>query len=86
MLAEVLDKDVKFLPFCFLLAAELLNQSLNNFSKASGWVVNAKKSEIMFIYVSDVTSVDGILVKDVVKYLGFYICKSAVWKRLRLLM
>ncbi len=31
----------------------------------------------MFIYDSDVTSVDGILVKDVVKYLGIYICKSA---------
>ncbi len=40
-------------------------------------VVNTKKSEIMFIHDSDATSVDGILVKDVVKYLGIYICKSA---------
>ncbi len=55
----------------------LIIQSLNIFSKASGLVVNTKKSEIMFIHDSDVTSVDGILVKDVVKYLGIYICKSA---------
>ena len=31
----------------------------------------------MIIHNSDVTSIDGILVKNVVKYLGIYICKSA---------
>ncbi len=34
-------------------------------------------SSSMFIHDSDVTSVDGILVKDFVKYLGIYICESA---------
>lgn len=42
-------------------------QNLNVFSKASALIVNTKKSEIMFIHDSDVTSVDGILVKNVVK-------------------
>uniref|UniRef100_A0A9J8DK74 Reverse transcriptase domain-containing protein n=1 Tax=Cyprinus carpio carpio TaxID=630221 RepID=A0A9J8DK74_CYPCA len=46
------------------------------FSKASGLVVNPQKSEILYVHDSNKNSVDGILVKRHVKYLGVDICKS----------
>ncbi|MGL5973487.1 MAG: reverse transcriptase domain-containing protein [Oscillospiraceae bacterium] len=49
---------------------------LDLFSKASGLVVNPKKSEILFVHDTDKTLVCGISVKKCVKYLGVDICKS----------
>lgn len=46
------------------------------FSKASGLVVNPIKSEILYVHDSNKNSVDGIIVKPHVKYLGVDICRS----------
>ncbi len=50
--------------------------ALNLFSNASGLSVNRNKSEIMPVHSLDIDQIEGIEVKNYVRYLGILISKS----------
>lgn len=63
----------------FLDEKQVLNvmSGLDFFSKASGLLINTDKCEILPVHDSNKTVINGITVKQSVKYLGITVNKSA---------